>query len=384
MATDGRKCFQCGLVGHQTADCTVEQQTAEGMEAFLVYKAESTTRRLQYKTKKKPRHKLYHFYKLQASVQSENQICDPVALVRTTNEKVQQKDLHCSHRELFNDSISRIRDRFSHNGDNSKAKAQHDKLWQRALSEAVEKGQPADFTSNYANRVYAVNKLIPRCRYLHDLVLHDNAICAGLRRRLLPTADTCKSSVQMCSMGGGPGYDHVAICLVTWYLYKIQPQQSIPPRIRTRVFDLFDQEWLPILTELQECLHREAAHHKDDWWNSSFMTMHHNDLREEELEEELKTAIQQADIITFQFVLHENASFIVQGDEIGGAVAYILQEAKVSAVMVCTDSGNRLWSALMATATRHGWACKSTTDADLNKCMLGAKSFVLLERVEVK
>lgn len=146
---------------------------------------------------------------------------------------------------------------------------------------------------------------------------------------------------RLCSIGGGPGYDHLVIALATWFLYKAQPGRSegelstgtlLPKTVQTQVFGLYDQEWLPMMEQLEECFEGESESEiqseKQDWWKQNQMTMHHGDLRRNLFDDESTsscndelmstndadrarlTSVRTADIV-FQFVLHENASFLV-------------------------------------------------------------------------
>ena len=131
------------------------------------------------------------------------------------------------------------------------------------------------------------------------------------------------------------------------------------------------------------------------------MTMHHCDLRLGLFDEddntttayattvveskaELLSSVRSADIIVFQFVLHENASFLVH-KETGlfvGATESILSDrgAKEGTFLICTDSGHRLWPALKKTAALHGWEFFGDAEND-HKISLGPKSFVILEKM---
>jgi hypothetical protein len=206
-----------------------------------------------------------------------------------------------------------------------------------------------------------------------------------------------------------------------------------PPAVQTTVFDLYDQEWLPILVDLKVAFQqeeREYEGHEAAWWRDNHMTMRHGDLRQCQLHgdgdgkcdsegedwrgdqsqsqsggqnnmedcasvkssifdgddsKHIMNTVSNTDIFIFQFVLHENASYLVDEDTgfIQGLVATVLQGACIGAFVVCTDSGNKLWPALKKTAFFYGWHFWSDTENAENghKIMFGPKAFVILERV---
>ena len=145
--------------------------------------------------------------------------------------------------------------------------------WHKSLTQAVALGRPAEFSAENEDKqcikVYAVEKLQPRCRQLHHLIFHDNSFCAKIRAKLLPSVH--KSTTTNCiSLGGGPGFDHVSFCVAAKFLHDIQPMRNelLPNRIKTQVYDLYDSAWQPVMQSLGECFNDEEH-----------LTMHHVDLR---------------------------------------------------------------------------------------------------------
>lgn len=227
------------------------------------------------------------------------------------------------------------------------------------------------------------------------------------------------------------GYDHLAVCLVAWFLFKVQISTCSdvgginyrhsdfyadlkPPVIQTQIFDLFDKEWLPIMVDLDEAFREEHEHmceegqlegeegrqREKEWWSGNHMSMHHGDLRRrapasscsvgrgdkrdgDKGDALLLHTVLHTDIFICQFVLHENASFLVDEGLLTGLIASVLKDARVGAFLVCTDSGNRLWPALKATAHKCGWEFWSDEENVQigHKIMFGPKAFVILERV---
>ena len=369
--------------------------------------------------------------------------------------------------------------------------------WQAILTQAVKDGTPPEFSDPASLREYTVQKLIPRCRQLHHLILdHNNPFASAIRALLLriqPTKqaskqtscsntsndddhdhdiDIPKSVISVCSIGGGPGFDHIAICMVATFLHSIvapshdhqQHQQqeeeqhshdNVCPMIHTRVFDLWNDAWSPIANELMDCwkigdppvlLEPSSQIAADNRYSNPSpesslppirhrrhhhcMTMHHADLRkslQESSNIELKNAIPNADVIVFQFVLHENAVFLQssppqlsvtstdkeqdkeecdantavndEGNLVSidvslsipssksqvmlspnNAVVGVLQAAKLGAIIVCTDSVHTLWPSLQLTAKLHGWVSMSKAERSHN-IVMGPNSYLLLQRM---
>lgn len=416
-----RKCFNCGEQGHQIADCSWEgEQTSAGRIAFRDYLIEIEERRQQYSIKrpKQKRGKMHNNSQLRQWLRkhyTDERIFDPISLILTIHSGHDSrkydmvKKVHHSFREMFYDVIERTRERFNDlHGSNQTKKSEHNEIWQEALNQAVKLGQPADFSQARSNRVYADNKLIPRTRYLYYLMMDQQPICDKLRKALLPVMvdeiiSGTDNEVAVCSIGGGPGYDHMAVVLVIWYLYKMQPLGNLsnpqtirPKQVRTEIFDLYDEDWKPIMSDLENCFKREAEEltngHDKSWWLDNKVNMHCGDIRNKLEPTEIAEAdkghllltLRSADFIIFQFVLHENSSFLQnKSGNVGGLVDSALKYAKIGAIMLCTDSTNTLWPSLEATAASYGWRY-SSSELDVHKIAFGPKSFVVLERLTLR
>ena len=344
-------------------------------------------------------------------------------------------NLDKAHREVFNRIVDEIRNRLAFQLDVSPSD-EAASTWRVELSRAVELGRPANFTAGGGGRgntgygeidgdhrgnaerclkVYAVEKLQARCRQLYHLLFNDDAFASKLRALLITSDDNqhddnarnghdTGDTVNVISLGGGPGYDHVALCIAAKFLRDVQPLHIMPkPRcIRTRVYDLFHVDWQPVMAVLQECsenallLNNEAEGNQYD--GGSNMTMHHADVRlglDETIHADLASAVESAHIICAQFVLHENSSFIlVEGEgssdgqqnlRIGGTIRDIFARAKLGTIMICTDSANTLFPPLKATAAEYGWDFLGDEEQRKmsGKLMnMGPRSYVVLERVK--
>lgn len=276
--------------------------------------------------------------------------------------------------------------------------------WQEELTAAVELGRPGDFSSNtdLCLKVYTIEKLHARCRQLHHLLFNDDEFASKVRSLLLPvpTSDAANNEVgdqqvNVISIGGGPGYDHVSLCLVAKFLHDIQPQHMLMKRrrIRTQVFDLFNESWQPVMMTLNECLveclDNDTNNRVLD--NTATMTMNHGDLRlgiHDIKNTDLSQALEYADIICIQFCLHENASFIVEDDDhaqphIRGIMQDLFEHAPKGTIIIIIDSINTLFPLLKRTAGEYGW--RYLGDEEVRKsgkslAFKGPKNYIMLER----
>jgi len=102
-------------------------------------------------------------------------------------------------------------------------------------------------------------------------------------------------------------------------------------------------------------------------------------------------------VICVSFVLHENASFILDEDDtshgedgfssevmLAGAMRDVFEQSPLGTIMVLMDSSNALVPALKKTAKKYGWIYWGDDERRLEGQKidnLGPKSFVLLERI---
>eukprot|EP00956_Cyclotella_meneghiniana_P040567 scaffold199301_cov33-Cyclotella_meneghiniana.AAC.1 len=190
-----------------------------------------------------------------------------------------------------------------------------------------------------------------------------------------------RSTITNCtSLGGGPGFDHVSFFIAAQFLYDIQPHRNalLSKRVKTEVYDLYNHDWKPVMESLGECF--------DDEKN---LTMHHVDLRldlADTANEQLRSSLSSVDIICVQYVLHENASFIVNDQKhIVGVMRDVFVMAPVGTVMIITDSSNKLFRCLKDAADENGWAYLCSEELlgeGKRRAYLGPKSFLVLERLK--
>ena len=129
----------------------------------------------------------------------------------------------------------------------------HDKC-AKMLNQAVKEGEPVDFSNSYDNQIYSIEKLLPRVRCLCYLMMDYNPISNRIRKLFLPDA-LCENTdviivgedISVCSIRGGPGYDHLSLCILASFLRHVQSSvngNSFRTRVvMTRVFDVFDDDW---------------------------------------------------------------------------------------------------------------------------------------------
>ena len=342
--------------------------------------------------------------------------------------RAKRKHIDKGHRQEFNRIIDNIRCLLT----NTLGVTPEDILestWQEELTQAVVLGRPANFSSTDVEneeggggrclKVYTVGKLHARCRQLHHLAFNDDEFAGRVRSLLLPIPiqsslndTTCydNGAVNVISLGGGPGYDHVAMCLVAKFLHDIQPQRSMMRKrsIRTQVFDLFDKDWEPIMMRLNDCMRQSLEDGNNNHeiegntHRNSGVTMHHADLRlgiDDTSNADLAQALESVNIICIQFCLHENASFLVEDcanrddnedpkqQRLGGVMKDIFHHAPKGTTMIVTDSSNTLFPPLKYTANDYGWVYLG--DEEMRKdgrklAFLGPKSYVMLYRIELK
>jgi len=209
--------------------------------------------------------------------------------------KARCNNIQKAHRYEFTRLMNKIHQSLMKRLDVSPADVKESQ-WQDELTTAVELGRPGDFSSNtdICLKVYTVEKLHARCRQLHHLLFNDDEFASKLRSLLLPVPtsdvndDEDEQQVNIISIGGGPGYDHVSLCLVAKFLHDIQPYHKLMKRrcVRTQVFDLFNESWDPVMMTLNECLdecldvdtnNRVDNTRRDH--DTRTMAMHHGDLR---------------------------------------------------------------------------------------------------------
>lgn len=271
--------------------------------------------------------------------------------------------------------------------------------WTQKLNKAVKGGTPADFSNDEDNRFYTIQKMETRIRYLHHLLMDDNELSQSVRQTLLDclNAKEGERTVRVCSLGGGPGYDHVAIWMVLLLIFNLnKPFNVFKVMVQTDVFDLFG-EWEEIVNAMDDSLAKTMEAMGDSEENnlvngtvfqSGGARMKQCDIREgldRPINNVLKKSIADVNIICFSFVIHENSSIILSKDEddplIQGAARDIMERAKVGTLMICMDSNNCCWPAFKMTARVYGWQHFSSEERQ-TRISQGPKQFVIFKRIK--
>jgi hypothetical protein len=236
----------------------------------------------------------------------------------------------------------------------------------------------------------SLRSLRPR-RYLYNLILTDDPTCRNMRKLFLPDAGAAEP-VRVCSLGGGPGFDHVTMLFLASFLCEAnralhEGAEFGAREVHTEVRDLFCDDWQPILDAIADSsvAHVPLVHQSSRGITSPC------DLRYEtdhEANSGGQLSIGGFDLFVFSFVLHENHSGLKTGDGEEGdlvescLVHQILREAKAGSFVVCTDAGNRMWPCIQRAGAGLGWNSKIGGGFEPWKVKMGARSFMVMERKE--
>ncbi|GFH44563.1 hypothetical protein CTEN210_01037 [Chaetoceros tenuissimus] len=416
-------CFHCGLEGHQTSDCPKrdEPQTAEGKEVQKAFfRSRKEWNRKHGKVKHRKESPIEHYSNLKSYLlhipsfhhqegkfQDPNRLFSQIPCPHIEHVRLQKAiSISKAHREFFNIFIQKLKSilvskfqSIDHDVDyNRLIKSYRNKNdynpWTQDLNNAVKKGEPADFSNEQKNRMYTLQKLDTRTRYLYLLMMDDNIIADRLRQMLLDKLQQGLDgpmSVNVCSIGGGPGYEHVAVWIVLLFLINMNKTIEVPNvKMNTTVFDLFG-EWKDMAQSIENGL-AESIHEIQNEaiatsiFQSGGMSMKLCDIRESldstKINKDLLTSLECVDIICFSFVIHENSSFILTKDksEVQGAILDILKKARIGTFIVFIDSNNFCWEPLKTSAKEYGWEFFGASE---RKCRIihGPKEYVLMQRM---
>jgi len=159
----------------------------------------------------------------------------------------------------------------------------------------------------------------------------------------------------VCAIGGGPGFEHVALCSFAAFMASVQGvvgQQVQPRSIHTTLFDLYADHWREKMNLLNAAQQQHVSQHSQTQVDTLAL-----DLRTTFGQE---TQLDRFDLFLMCYVLHENAAFIIdpnnQNDDINdGCIKDIMVQAKSGAVILCCDASNRLWPIMTTAAHKYGW-----------------------------
>mmetsp|Transcript_27584 Transcript_27584/g.55201 ORF Transcript_27584/g.55201 Transcript_27584/m.55201 type:complete len:465 (+) Transcript_27584:169-1563(+) len=439
---EDRSCFHCGLTTHPILLCPNidKEQTELGKKVQLAF---CNARKAWYKEfgkKKKERSATYNYLKVKNYLQSlvlPEQLSlqgylEPLHLLSLNPEPIQNHSLKIQKaaREFFSYILPSLRKNLiakliEQSQNQSQSQSQPGAFteknlantvdyhsivrpcrqknakspWTQTLNQAVKEGIPADFSNGEDNRFYTIQKMETRIRYLHHLIMDDNELSLAVRQTLVDclNAKNGKTTVRVCSLGGGPAYDHVAIWMVLLFIFNMNKSFNVSKvLVQTDVFDLFG-EWEEIVNAMDDSLARTIEGIEDSEENDLVdvrvfqrggACMKQCDIREgldRPINDLLKKSLEDINIICFSFVIHENSSIILSKDKneplIQGAARDIMERAEVGTLMVCMDSNNCCWPAFKATARAYGWQYFGSEERQ-KRISLGPNQFVIFKRIK--
>ena len=422
---EDQTCFHCGFKSHAIDACPSllrgEEQSSKGKAAQLAFYDARKKWRKEHGKNKKPKSNIHHYLAMKEYLCSlsstikpgECKFRDPVKILkRYPQENSSPNKLQKAAREFFNCihapllqkiilSFENIDDSVDYNDIVRTYRHKNENNpWVHTLNNAVRKGCPADFSDVAKNRYYTIQKSETRTRYLYLLIMDDNSICKEIRDVLIGLLNKPDGGkIRVCTLGGGPGYDHVAIWVALLFIYNMN--ESIANKkitVNTDVYDLYG-EWEDIVITMDQSLDHtlkaisEADNGKDHFKTCIFKGEGAStklcDIREDldsPVNSALSESLLEADIIFFSFVIHENASIIISKDEddplIQGAARDIMERSRIGTVMICTDSNNTCWPAFRLSAKFFGWEFFGSLERG-SRISLGPKEWLLCRRVEI-
>ena len=409
-----RFCWYCGLIDHEHQSCPTklasQPRTSEGKFAEKRYRICLENLRIENGTNrpKRVKHVLHQYIEMMnyfSNTCSSDYEWESYALINKDengNETIEDK-LLMANRQFFSYIMSILQTKLIHlfqekyndfdyasivKRYRSKGKSSP---WIHSLNDAVKNGTPADFSHHIKNRIYTVEKIISRTRYLHYLIMDRNPVSNSVRQLLYRKMQ--QEQISVISIGGGPAFDHIAIWIVILFMRSMNDElkeKSKACTVKTQIFDLY-LEWADVCNEVEssftDTLKELDENIEVDVYPNHDVSIHYCDLRFD-LHDSSNVQIQQslhaADIICVQYVVHENSSFVLHKDDeyIRGLIRGILVESKLGTVIIFTDSGNFVWPKLRSTAIAFGWFCfgdndKRSSGGDVRQ---GPKSFIMLQR----
>ena len=231
-----RRCHNCGEFGHLRSQCTFVGSCEKGRAAR--------------KQDRGFRHK-------QAGLDTDKPSLpawlpaagDPVAQAIKQGTQRARKDLAHAAREHFGAAIDHIAGclpQYLQPVDESERA-----VLNGALRVALRSGVHCRFDNDAGLAAYTHERLKARCMYLHALLLSEDPHCTVVRQLLLPPpsgTNHAAPSVSVLSIGGGPGYDDVALRIVVDFLSRCNGVDSCAcgPIVSTTVLDLYKNWAAPV------------------------------------------------------------------------------------------------------------------------------------------
>lgn len=230
----------------------------------------------------------------------------------------------------------------------------HQELSKKLTTSLVD-GETVLFEDPGALGEYTLKRLRPRCRALLEVLLAEN--CTSFFETLIKRVETaCEEDRDLCvaSLGGGPGFDAIALLASLAAVKEASQQepsatnatsQNCELGCRCKIFDLAPA-WSSALSAVSE-----AAVEIFPWQKELIQLIAPVDLRDS-TNPELLEDVGKADMIIAAYVLHENEAFLLEGGILGGILPEVFKAAPIGIPMIFLDATHRLWPALVATARK--------------------------------
>ena len=205
----------------------------------------------------------------------------------------------------------------------------HQELSKKLTTSLVD-GETVLFEDPGALGEYTLKRLRPRCRALLEVLLAEN--CTSFFETLIKRVETaCEEDRDLCvaSLGGGPGFDAIALLASLAAVKEARQQepsatnatrQNCELGCRCKVFDLAPA-WSSALSAVSE-----AAVEIFPWQTELIQLIAPVDLRDS-TNPELLEDVGKADMIIAAYVLHENEAFLLEGGILGGILPEVFKAA---------------------------------------------------------
>jgi len=391
------RCFKCGQVGHTNKnDGCKNEKSVEGDEAWIAYKNWKRSDAKDYVPIVLERD-YSKIFKRWMDAEPTDVVQDVMHVVKKRNSKNAFHDFTCAYRIYFSERLKGISETLDAMAadvvDQKTAVAQLN----IDLNNAVKEGKPPSFTDKDANVVYCRDRLPTRVRYMYAAILNDLVVSNYVREMFLPSLKPEeKSTIHVASVGSGPGNDFVAFVLLRDFL-KISQNDHVQTiqhnkTIKCVNYDLFSSDWSPIVQVVKSSLgireggnnYEKGGGREDRNWGDQVLEQQ-MDLRKPLSDSEnthINVHIENFDLFAFTFVLHENRAYCEKrnekGEQVGvsNALLGILEGAKIGAVIIGLDAGNRLLQIMFSASKALGWE----GEIPKSKWKMGCKSTILLVR----
>ena len=230
----------------------------------------------------------------------------------------------------------------------------HRELSQKLTTSLVD-GETVSFEDPGALADYTLRRLRPRCRALLEVLLADN--CTVFLESFLKRLDIAWSEqreLQVASLGGGPGFDAIAVLASVAALKEAKERQPdadffgserLPEQsgVRCKVLDL-SPAWATSLSAVSDVASEIWPGQRADL----IELMAPCDLRDPNTE--VVEVVRQADVVIAAYVLHENEAALLVEGLLGGVIPDIFRAAPVGVPLIFLDATHRLWPTLVETA----------------------------------